>query len=193
MSKKTLNIQIVVGTVRSGRTGRRVADWYLTKAKQIASEVEFEILDTADLALPLFNDPTPPAFHQYNPLQKKVAEKIERADGFVFVTGEYNHSIPGSLKNLLDYVAAEWNHKVAAFVGYGGEGAIRSIEHLIQVLNYLKVATTSDHVRINKVWQALDENGIPRDEFLDGDIAANVRGLIQWSQAFKEVRSRLAS
>lgn len=192
MSNEALNIQIVIGTVRSGRTGRKIADWYAAIAKKLAPDVEFEILDAAELSLPLFDDPTPPAYHKYNAIQKKLAERIARADGFVFVTGEYNHSIPGSLKNLLDYVTAEWSDKAAAFVGYGGDGAIRAIEHLIQVLNYLKVATTADHVRVRKVWNALDESGVPKPEFLEGEIETNLKGLLKWAAAFKEMRTRTA-
>jgi NAD(P)H-dependent FMN reductase len=188
MGRDALNIQVIVGTVRSGRSGPKVADWFIAKAREVAPNVEFEILDVEEFALPLFNDATPPAYHIYNSDQEKLAQRITRADGFVFVTSEYNHSIPGSLKNLLDFVTSEWSHKAASFVGYGGEGAIRSIEHLIQVLNYLRVASTCDHVRVNKVWSALDESGTPRKEFVEGDVEANVKGLILWSSALRQVR-----
>lgn len=184
-----INIQVIVGTVRTGRSGRKIADWFISKAKAVAPQVDFELLDASELALPLFNDPTPPVYHNYNADQNRVAERIAKADGFIFVTGEYNHSIPGSLKNLLDYVAAEWNHKAASFVGYGGDGAIRSIEHLIQVLNFLKVATTPDHVRVTKVWQALDEAGLPKPEYVEGDIEANIKGLLLWAEALRHARA----
>ena len=43
-------------------------------------------------------------------------------DGYIFVTGEYNHSIPGALKNAVDYLYREWNNKAAGFVSYGSSG-----------------------------------------------------------------------
>ena len=96
-------VLVIVGTTRQGRSGRKIADWYLSKAQKVApSDMEIELLDIADFNLPVFNEPVSPMMHQYNDLQNKIAERIEAADGFVFVTGEYNHTIPGSLVNFLD-------------------------------------------------------------------------------------------
>jgi len=183
-----LKILVIVGTVRQGRNGRKVADWYLSEARKAAPEVQFELLDVAEWKLPLFDEATPPAYHQYSPLQDKIAEKIASADAFVVVTGEYNHSIPGSLKNFLDYVVAEWNHKVAAFVGYGGAGAIRAIGHLIQVFSFLGVATTKDRITINAIWEALDERGVPKSGYVFGSIPDQVKELTWWAKALKNAR-----
>ncbi len=183
-----LKILVIVGTVREGRVGRKIADWYLKQAKEAAPETEFEILDPRELNLPLFNEPEPPLSGNYSPIQKTVAEKIASADAYVFVTGEYNHSIPGSLKNLLDYVAAEWGRKAAAFVGYSGTGAIRSIEHLIQICNAFGVATTRGHITINAVWEALDETGTPKDGYLFGNVKDQLTDLMWWAGALKAAR-----
>ena len=185
---ESFKILVVVGTVREGRVGRKIADWYLAEAKRSAPELDFELLDVAELNLPLFNETTPPRARQYSPLQEQIAEKIAAADGFVVVTGEYNHSIPGSLKNLLDYVALEWNHKAVTFVGYGAAGAIRAIEHLIQVFSSLGVAATNVHVTINAVWEALDEKDTPKPGYAFGDIATQLKELIWWTRALKTAR-----
>ncbi|MGO1714754.1 MAG: NADPH-dependent FMN reductase [Ancrocorticia populi] len=58
-------------------------------------------------------------------------------------TPEYNHSIPGALKNAIDQLQPEWHNKAAGLVGYGGVGAARAIEHLRDVLSEVQVA----HVR----------------------------------------------
>src|ERR1041385_8868447 len=136
-------ILIIVGTVRENRGGRKIAEWYFNEAIKTAPGFDFELFDVADLHLPVFHESTPPMMHQYSQIQQKLAEKIGAADGFIFVTGEYNHSIPGSLKNFLDYVFAEWNYKAAAFVGYGATGGFRSIEQLIQVMAGLKVVSVA--------------------------------------------------
>ncbi len=157
--------------------------------------MELELFDLAEQNLPLFSEPIPPLEHQYGALQQKLAEKIGSADGFVFVTGEYNHSIPGSLKNFLDYVNAEWNHKAAAYVGYGSAGAIRSIEHLVQVMTELRVtsvANTRDHIHINQVWAAFDDNGQPKAGFVHGDVKKQLIELEWWVQALKSKRDNYA-
>lgn len=190
MSK--LNILIIVGTTRQGRSGRKIADWYIGEAQKVAPEnVNLELLDVADLDLPVFNEPVSPMMHQYNDIQNNIAEKIGAADGFVFVTGEYNHSIPGSLKNFMDYINAEWAHKAAAFVGYGTVGGTRAIEHLIQILAELHVASVAksfNNVMIRAPWEALDENGVPKPEYISGDIGKQLEELTWWVSALKVAR-----
>lgn len=184
-------ILIIVGTTRKGRSGRKVADWYLNQAKQSHPEVEFELLDVAEEKLELFNEPVSPMMHKYTERQEALAEKVASADAFVFVTGEYNHSIPASLKNFIDYLNAEWHYKAAAYVGYGSIGAVRSIEHLIQVMTELRVtsvATGGDNIHINAIWEALDEQGVPKPGYVHGDITKQLTELIKVSEALKQLR-----
>jgi len=185
-----LNILIITGTVRQGRVGRKITDWYHTQAVELFPEVNFRILDAAEINLPLFNEPAPPRLHKYSPLQERLAESIAWADAYVMITGEYNHSIPGSMKNLLDYVSAEWARKPAAFLGYGASGGIRAIEHIIQILNSLGVASTSNHITINAVWEALDDNGIPKEGYIFGGIENQLSDLIWWAQTLKSGRQK---
>ena len=60
--------------------------------------------------------------------------KIDSFDGYIFVTAEYNHGIPGALKNGIDYLYKEWNNKAAGFVGYGSAGGVRAVEQLRLVM-----------------------------------------------------------
>jgi len=181
-------ILVVVGTTRQGRSGRKVADWYMSEVAKAGVEADFELLDIADLNLPLFNEPVSPMIHQYTDVQNTLAERVGSADGFVFVTAEYNHSLPASLKNFIDYLHSEWQHKVAAFVGYGAIGGSRAIEHLIQILAELRVASTKDHVMINAIWEALDENGVPKPGYAHGDIKNQLTELLWWANALKSAR-----
>lgn len=185
-------VLVIVGTTRSGRSGRKVADWYLSEATKVApADMELELLDVSDLDLELFNEPVSPMMHQYTDIQKKLAEKVGSADGFVFVTAEYNHSIPASLKNFIDYLYSEWHNKAAAYVGYGATGGIRAIEHLIQIMTELKVASVasgSDNIGINAIWEALDENGVPKPGYVHGDIAKQLETLSWWVNALKAAR-----
>ncbi len=184
-------VLVIVGTTRVGRSGRKVADWYLAEAKKAHKDVEFELLDIAEEKLELFNEPVSPMMRQYSPRQEELAKKVGGADAFVFVTGEYNHSLPASLKNFIDYLNAEWHYKAAAYVGYGATGAIRSIEHLIQIMTELKVtsvATGGTNIGINAIWEALDENGIPKPGYAHGDISAQVAELVKVAEALKTLR-----
>lgn len=149
-----IKIGIVVGTTRPGRKAGAVARWVEEAAGRHASattgEVKYEVVDIADFGLPVLDEPVPAIFGQYrHPHTQRWAERIGSFDGFVFVTGEYNHSIPGVLKNALDYLFAEWNDKAAGFVSYGGAGGVRAVEHLRQVLAELKLATVRTQVALS--------------------------------------------
>lgn len=192
MPQTNIKLVVIVGTTRAGRTGRKIADWYMSEAKKVAPEgVELELLDVADFDLPVFNEAVSPMMHRYSEVQNAIADRIGPADGFVFVTGEYNHSIPGSLKNFMDYINAEWAHKAAAFVGYGTNGGVRAIEHLIAVLAELHVAAVakgSDLVVVSTPWEALDDQGVPKPGYAHGNIAAQLKELTWWVRALKAAR-----
>jgi NAD(P)H-dependent FMN reductase len=138
-----LKIAIVLGSTRPGRNGEAVARWVLEQA-QGRSAADYELVDLADFPMPLLDEAIPPSAGQYTGEHTIAwAEKVASYDGFVFVTPEYNHSVPASLKNALDYVYAEWNNKGAAFVGYGSLGGARAVEHLRGIASELQLA----HVR----------------------------------------------
>ncbi len=186
-------VLVIVGTVRQGRTGIKVANWYINEARKANLNMDLELYDVASLNLPLFNEAFPPAMHQYTAIQNTIAAKIAEADGFVFITGEYNHTIPGSLVNFLDYIGVEWAHKCAAYVGYGSLGGVRAIEHLIQVMAELGVASVakgSVNVQVRTPWFAMDESGVPKAEFVSGDIAEQLKELLWWTDALKAARGR---
>ena len=186
-----LNILVIVGTIRNARNSEKIADWYIKEVSKVAGDnIEFSKLDLKELDLPLFNEDFPPAYHQYSDLQNKLAETIDKADGYVFVTGEYNHSIPASLKNLLDYVGSEWNRKPASYVGYGAAGASRAIEHIIQVGAVLGIAPMRTCINVNAVWEALDENGIPKPGYWFGDFEGHIQELEWWASSLKKAREQ---
>lgn len=128
-------IGIIVGTTRPGRRGRAVAEWIASAASRRHPEARFEIVDLADFGLPLLDEELPAMAGRYaHPHTRRWAEAIARLDGFVFATPEYNRSIPGALKNALDFLYAEWNNKAAGIVGYGVHGGTRAAEHLRLIL-----------------------------------------------------------
>lgn len=182
-------VLVVVGTVREGRKSRPLAEWYKKRAQELWPTARFELLDVHDLQLPLFREETPPLYGRYSPVQQALARQIAGADGFVFVTGEYNKSLPASLKNLLDFVYQEWDRKAAAAFSYGGNGGgVRAVEHLGQVLGNLGVSLVKTPCSVHRVWEAFDPSGLFREEAVTGALAEQVQELKWWVEALRTAR-----
>ncbi|WP_312856864.1 NADPH-dependent FMN reductase [Arthrobacter mobilis] len=143
-----VNIAVVVGSTRPGRRSKQVADWVFSRATARGG-ADFEVLDLADYDLPLLDEPMPPSLGNYTHEHTKVwARTVSRFDGFIFVTAEYNHSVPGVLKNALDFVYAEWNNKAAGFVSYGSAGGVRAVENLRLIAGELQMADVRAQVAL---------------------------------------------
>lgn len=135
-----IKIGIILGSTRPGRVGEQVAHWVYEEAKK-RGDAEVELVDIAEQHLPLLDEPVPPSLHQYsNEHTRAWAAKIAPLDAFVFVSAEYNHGIPGALKNAIDFLYEEWNDKAAGFVSYGSAGGSRAVESLRLVMAELQVA-----------------------------------------------------
>lgn len=130
-------IAIITGSIRPNRIGAGVSQWVLEQAQQ-RGDADYELVDIADFDLPLLDEPMPGA--QTNEHTQAWAEKIAEFDGYVFVTGEYNHSVVPALANAISFLNAEWNDKAAGIVGYGSAMGTRAVEHLRGILSELQVA-----------------------------------------------------
>src|ERR1700682_4430525 len=144
-----IKIAIIVGSTRPGRNGEAVAKWVHQVARK-RSDAEFELVDVKDFNLPLLDEPLSPIMGQYSKPHTRVwAAKIAGFDAYVFVTPEYNHGIPGALKNAIDFLFAEWNNKAAGFVSYGGVSGARAVEQLRLVLAEVRMATVRNQVLLS--------------------------------------------
>lgn len=142
-------IAIIIGSTRAGRNSAQVADWVLDRASR-RDDAEFEIVDLRDYPLPHFDEEMGPMRGAIETDYARAwGAKVAEFDGFVFVTPEYNHSTTGVLKNALDYLYAEWNDKAAGFVGFGGAGGSRAIEHLRLIAAELRMATVRNQVGLS--------------------------------------------
>ena len=148
-----MHLQIILGSIREGRRSGPVAQWALEQALlQVAQhpDLTVELVDLKAWNLPLFDLAQFPSEGNYqDPLQQRWAETIARADGYVFVTAEYNHGYTAALKNALDYLYAEWTKKPAAFIAFGNAEGARAVQQLKLVLNELEIAPlpTAVHLR----------------------------------------------
>ncbi len=186
----TLKIAIITASTRDARVGKNITDWFYGQVKG-APDIEFEIIDLQQENLPFLNEPKSPAQGDYAlESTKKWSEKISKYDGFVFVTPEYNHGYPATLKNAIDTLYAEWQKKPVAFVGYGVLGAPRSIEQLIQVTSQIgMVPLGSKAMHIIESYKAIDENGDMNQAHAKGASPENlVKELIWWVRLLKPIR-----
>jgi NAD(P)H-dependent FMN reductase len=146
----TTKIGIILGTTREARRGELVADWVTAVTGKRDDGASYELIDLAKIDLPLLDEPQPAIFGAYSKEHtKRWSETIAAFDGFVFITPEYNHSVPSSLKNAVDFLFSEWNNKAAGIVSYGMNGGVRAAEHLRLILAELKVATVRTQVTLS--------------------------------------------
>lgn len=185
-------IQVIMGTTRKTRFADQPANWIVEKIKQ-EQDVEVELIDLRDWQLPFFEESVSPSMNggKYeNELARKWADKIGEADGYIFVTAEYNHGYPAVLKNAIDYVYKEWNNKPVGFVAYGSVGGARSIEQLRQVVAEVQMTSIRAAVYIPAYWTLLDENGKLKTDTLEDNAQTMISQLLWWIDALKTARNK---
>ena len=131
---------IVIASVREGRAGLPIAEWFVERARAHGG-FDITLIDLKTVGLPLLAERHHPRLRQYEQETTKAWSAIVAGlDAFVFVTPEYNHSTSPALLNALDHVYVEWNYKAAGFVSYGGvSGGIRAVQMVKLTLLALKM------------------------------------------------------
>lgn len=161
-----------------------------------------EPVDLADYDLPLLDEPAPAMFGVYSkPHTRRWAATIASFDGFVFITPEYNHSVPGALKNAIDYLYAEWNDKAAGFVSYGVHGGVRAVEHLRLTMAELKVADVRSQVvlpvftdfKFSDPNEPMDPGVVAPGPHQEPTLMEMLDEIIAWSNALKPLRTQSAA
>ena len=151
-------VQIIIASTRPQRIGRQIAEWVQGTIPPSAGFAA-ELVDLVEWHLPLSDEPGVPASGNYVQEHTKAwSRKIASADGFVFVTPQYNWGYPASLKNALDHLFKEWNAKPAAIVSYGHHGGGKAAAQLRQVLDGLRMrpAATMPAIVVTKEMLAAD-------------------------------------
>lgn len=177
-----LKIGVILGSTREGRLSPQVGEWVKAVAEK-RRDAEYEIIDIANFKLPLLGEPGGD-----NSGVGEWSQSVAACDGFVFIVGEYNHSITGALKNALDYLRVEWNNKAAGIVSYGSVGGARAAEHLRGILGELLVADVRVHPALSLFTDF--ENGTvfkPKDVQADS-VNQMLDQLVPWATALKTIR-----
>ena len=156
-----MKLGIIIGTTRQGRATPKQAEWVRKEALNFDG-VEAEIVDLANYPMPFFDEPVSPRYNPDRKIPKEVQpwlDKLEGFDAYVFITPEYNHSIPGVLKNALDYVTWEMSRKPSSVVSHGTVGGARAAMHLKEILSESKTVPIPNAVALAHMSDLIDEEG----------------------------------
>jgi NAD(P)H-dependent FMN reductase len=191
-------VQIIVGSTRPDRAADSVASWVVDRTRNHPT-FSVEVLDLRDWPLPFFaetretvRDFANPTYH--DPIVKRWNTKISEGDAYLFITPEYNHSIPAVLKNAIDSVFASYafRNKPAAFVGYsaGLASGARAVEHLAHVAIEAELIPLRNTVLLPHVFGAFDESGNPHDAKADVSLGILLDDLGWWATLLQTARTK---
>jgi NAD(P)H-dependent FMN reductase len=177
-----LRLAVIIGSNREGRFGDTVARWFLKVTTDIDG-IDVDTIDLADLDLHTRIAAQSPA------MPCSASARVDAADAFVFVTPEYNHSFPASVKAFIDQHVEQWAGKVVGFVSYGGVGGgLLSVEALRLVFASLNAATVRNTVTFANVWDQFVE-GEPADPQRSANAAKTLVHQIKWwGHALRDAR-----
>jgi NAD(P)H-dependent FMN reductase len=157
----SLSIAVLLGSVRRDRVGTRASQLVVRELERRGHQVE--LVDPLELQLPLLDRmyKEHPKGEAPEPLES-LADIYRSADGFLVVSGEYNHGIPPALKNLLDHFLEEYFWRPSGIVCYsaGGFGGVRAAMQLRMTLAELGMSSVPGILPIPRIGQSIDEHGV---------------------------------
>ncbi|MEV0594815.1 NADPH-dependent FMN reductase [Nonomuraea cavernae] len=183
MSDQNLKLVVVLGSVREGRFGAMIAEWFTGEVRR-HGRFDLDVLDLAEVTLPvaLPADPDDLKVPGRRPAElAALAGRLAGADAFVVVTPEYNHSFPASIKHLIDWHFTEWQAKPVGFVSYGGMGGgLRAVEHLRGVFAEMHAVTVRHTVSFDRPWERFGADERPVDPDGPGGAAKMLLDQLGW-------------
>jgi NAD(P)H-dependent FMN reductase len=160
-------VAVLLGSVRTGRLGERVAKWVMAELTKRGHEAV--LVDPLAIDLPLIDqmwkeirEDNSPETSEMRRKLKPLAELYERADGFAIVSAEYNHAAPPALLNLIDYFLEEYFYKPSAIVSYSASpfGGVRAAEQLRGSLAETGMGSIPTIQPVPSAGDALSEDGV---------------------------------
>ena len=185
-----LSMVALYGSVRSERQGIKFARFLVAQLDRRGHATT--LIDPLRYCLPLLDK----MYKEYpkgeapEPLET-LAAIIRQADGFLVVSGEYNHGIPPALKNLLDHFLEEWFWRPSAIACYSGGsfGGVRAAMQLRATLAELGMPSISSIFPMPKVQDQFEEDGTPRDPGHERRVARFLDEFEWHAQALREARA----
>ena len=182
-------LHTLVCSTRPGRIGSTVGRW----AHDIAQSHEgfdARLVELADFALPVFDEPEHPRLGRYqHEHTKRWSASVASADAFVFVMPEYNYAPPPSWLNAMTYLVREWHYKPAAFVSYGAvSGGMRSVQMAKQILTTFKMVPMLEGVVLPWVAQKVKDGQLEVPADTDAAGRAMLDELLRWATVLPALR-----
>lgn len=184
-----LNIPVILGSVREGRKSEAPAKYIVQKI--IDAGHQSQLVDFKLLPLPFVDCPKEPSEYNKdypNENVRKWSVIADEADGFVFVTPEYNHSYSAVLKNALDWLYPEFKNKPVGLVGVssGILGGARAVEQLRPVCGNFSIMDIRETVLFVKVKDVFNESGKLLDESYNKKIDGMLKSLFWWAEQLRQ-------
>jgi NAD(P)H-dependent FMN reductase len=187
-------ILVFYGSYRSDRMGIRLAHFVIERFRVRGDDVE--LIDAKEVGLPILD-----RMYKEHPkgqapaVLEQLAEKIRTADGFVFITGEYNWGIQPGLKNLTDHFLEEWFWRPAAIASYsaGRFSGARAALAWHGTLSEMGMVVISSTIAVGPIAQTLAEDGTPTGEggkALERSFPRFADDMEWWMEAAKAQRAR---
>ncbi|MER6270692.1 NAD(P)H-dependent oxidoreductase [Streptomyces sp900105755] len=182
---RPVRVALLVGSARDGRLAPDVAGWFA----RVAARRDDLVLDVVDVAEHLL----PASLDEADPRAAALRPRLAGAEAYVVVVPEYNRSVPGPLKTLIDSFQTEWQAKPVGFVGYGlgMAGGVRAIEHLRQIFAEFHCVGMKDVVTFPRVLEHYGADGTFPAEPEGAEAATKLMldQLTWWATALRDAKS----
>jgi NAD(P)H-dependent FMN reductase len=187
-------ILVFYGSYRSDRMGIRLAQFVLERLRRRGEDAE--LIDAKAINLPMLDR----MYKEYPKGEapealERLAGKIRDADGFVFITGEYNWGVQPGLKNLTDHFLEEWFWRPAAIASYsaGRFSGVRAATAWHGTLSEMGIVVISSTIAVGPIGQSLSPEGEPvgaGGKALEDAFPRFADDLMWWVEAAKAQRQR---
>ena len=188
-NSENLNTAVIYGSARRSRQGIKAARFVVRVLEDRKHDVT--LIDSEKYDLPMLDW----MYKEYESGQapeamQKLAEILNAADGFIIVSAEYNHSIPGALKNLLDHFQSEYLYKPSGIVTYsaGPFGGVRALVNLRGILAELGTPSIPSAFPISQIHNAFDDDGNAVDTVYDERIVKFLDEYEWYANALRHAR-----
>ena len=184
-------VALIYGSVRENRQGIKAARYL--KKKLVERGVRVHLIDPMEYKLPLLDK----MYKEFKPgtapeNMEILSGLLRESDGFLVVTGEYNHSIPPALKNLLDHFQKEYLYKPSAIASYSGGsfGGVRAAVHLRAILGELGTPSIPSMLPFPRVWDLFDDKHVTNNEIVEKSTSRFLDEFLWYLEALKRQRER---
>lgn len=181
-----MRIGVIAGSSSPGALTPQVVDW--VSAQLSERGLDHEVVHFGAFDLPILDEAIPGGAGMYeNEHTKAWAEALRPFDAYIVVTPEYNHSVPGPLKNAIDFVGQEFAHKPVGFVSYGADKGVRAVEAWRLVFANFRAATVRG-IGAFSIFTDFADGAFAPEQVSADTFGPMIEDLVAWAEGFAVVR-----